>query len=186
MRSQLYLKYVEWMIVSGMNLALSIRQLVTIYLWWCYLMEKICGGLRRKIVAYIVEDVRSLTTRLARCPARSPKIRFRIFHFSNRRYFSSLLFLFRLLLLYFLYSRSAQFLFPILHTEFESYQYDQTIVNDRSFLMGAGKLPPTRLSIISAIVLECDLKSSRATGCEMNLWIWLTVLTQLIIILLLS
>lgn len=126
-------------------------QLVTIHLWWCYLMEKICGGLRRKVVAYILEDVHPLTTRLARCPARSPKIRFRIFRLSNRRYFSSLLFLFCLL---FLLSRSAQFFFPILHTEFGSYQYDQTIGNDRFFLMGAGKLPPARLSIISAIVLE--------------------------------
>jgi len=94
-------------------------------------MEKTCGGLRRKIVAYILEDIRPLTIRLARCPARSLKIRFRIFRLSNRSYFSFLLFLFRLLLL----SRSAQFLFPISHTEFGSYQYDQTTGNDRSFLM---------------------------------------------------
>lgn len=130
---------------------LSPIQLITIYPQWFYWMEKTCGGLRRKIVAYILEDIRPLTTRLAQCPAGSPKIRFRIFSLSNRRYFSSLLFLFRLLLLLF---RSAQFLFPILHTEFGSYQYDQTTGNDRSFLMGAGKLPPARLSVLSAIVLE--------------------------------
>lgn len=126
-------------------------QLVTIYPQLCYWMEKTCGGLRREIVAYILEDIRPLTTRLARCPAPSLKIRFRIFRLFNRRYFSSLLFLFRLLLLLF---RSAQFLFPISHTEFGSYQYDQTTGNDRFFLMGVGKLPPARLSIPSAIVLE--------------------------------
>lgn len=115
-------------------------------------MGKTCGGLRRKIVAYILKDIRPLTTRLARCPARRPKIRFRIFHLFNRRYFSSLLFLFCLLLLLF---RSVSLSY-ILDTKFGSYQYDRTTGNDRSFLMGAGKLPPARLSMLSAIVFVLE------------------------------
>lgn len=117
-------------------------------------MEKICGVLRRKIVAYILKDIHPLTTRLARCPARSPKIRFRLFYLSNRK---------GAFLLCYFYSASCStfvsFSSPFLYYTLNS---DPINTTKRSFLFnGCWQTASSTIIYQQSSWNECNLKLSR-------------------------